>query len=286
RLLSADPVMRAEAAARSRTERLLRRALPDDRLRLVYQPLVDLDTGQVLGAEALLRLVDDDGSLLLPSEFVTVAEQTDLVVGIGTWVLREACRQLARWQQATTQPLTMSVNCSARQVACPDFAEVVLTAARDAGVAAERLVLELTETALLEATPQTLVQLKRLRGHGVAVGIDDFGTGWSSLRALRDLPVSFLKVDRSFVAGLTIEHADAVVVNAVVALARELGLDCVAEGIETQAQLAALQAIGTPTGQGFLLSRPLAASALTGVLTRRLVPVPVIQLPESAPLGA
>ncbi len=285
RLLSADPGMHAEAVARARVERLLRRALPEERLRLVYQPIVDLDSGQVLGAEALLRLVDDDGSLLPPSEFVAVAEQTDLVVDLGTWVLREACRQLFRWQVTSPLPLTMSVNCSARQVACPDFADVVLAAAFDAGVPPSALVLELTETALLEATPQTLGHLQRLRRLGVAVGVDDFGTGWSSLRSLRDLPVSFLKVDRSFVAGMTVEHADSVVVGAVVALARELGLDCVAEGIETPDQLIALQALGAPTGQGFLLSRPVDAAGLPGVLQRRLIPDPVIQLPPSQPLG-
>lgn len=276
RVVLYDDDLRSQGAHRARVERLLRQALPQDRLRLHYQPLVDLGTGRVLGAEALLRMVDDDGSLVPPAEFIALAEATSLMVPIGTWVLREACRQLAAWQRAHSQPLTMAVNCSARQVSRPDFAATVLAAVRDAGVAPSSLTLELTESALLEATPSTLDQLRALRALGVCIGVDDFGTGYASLRYLRDLPVSFLKVDRSFVAGLTHDPADASIVRAVVTLARDLGLDCVAEGIETAEQLAALQELGPLSGQGYLLSRPKGSREVELVLDLQLCELPAI----------
>jgi len=265
-----DDVLRRASELRTRMDRLLRGALSQDRLRLHYQPIVDLKTGRVLGAEALLRMLDEDGALVQPGDFIPVAEASDLIVPIGTWVLWEACRQLAEWQTGTDQVLQMAVNCSARQVARDDFVSVVLGAAHAAGLPPAQLTLELTESVLLEATPATLQRLRDLRALGVRIGVDDFGTGYASLRYLRELPVSFLKVDRSFVAGLPGTSQDTAIVTAVVALARDLELDCIAEGIETAEQLQALQELGVPNGQGYLLSRPVEPDVLRALLPRTL----------------
>ncbi len=277
-VVPADPALVQAAADRRRLERLLRTAVADDLLRLHYQPLVDLTTGAVVGAEALVRLQDGD-VLVPPADLVPVAEQTGLIVEIGTWVLREACRRLAAWQQRYPSLATVAVNVSAFQVCRPDFADVVLDAVRSAGVAPGALVLELTESVVLDAGPVAVQQLHRLRAAGVSTGVDDFGTGYASLSGLRSLPVAFLKVDRSFVDGLPASASDTVVVRAVLDLARDLGLACVVEGIETADQLAAVQAFGAVQGQGFLLSRPVPEDAFEQTLSGSLLPGAEIRLP-------
>ncbi|MCW2606150.1 MAG: hypothetical protein JWO60_843, partial [Frankiales bacterium] len=276
----ADDEHRSAAAERRHTERLLRRAVHDGLLRLHYQPLVDLGTGQVTGAEALVRLQDGD-VLRPPGEFVPLAEQTGLVVELGTWVLREACRQLAVWRCRWPGLQSLAVNVSACQVARPDFADVVLGALDDRDLPASALVLELTESVLLEAGPQAVGQLERLQAHGVRTGVDDFGTGYASLTYLRSLPVSFLKVDRSFVSGLPTSAPDNAVVRAVLGLAGELGLECIAEGIETGEQLDALRLLGAVRGQGYLLSRPVPAASFEAALETSLLPPVEVRVPRT-----
>ncbi len=263
---TAGDALRADADTRLRTERLLRRAVRDGLLRLHYQPLVDLGSGEVTGAEALVRLQDDDGALVPPDAFIPLAEALGLIVELGTWVVREACRQLAAWRPGRPGLTGVAVNVSALQVAREDFADVVLGALADWGLPGSAIVLELTETALLDAGPVAVGQLTRLAAHGVQTGVDDFGTGYASLGCLRDLPVSFVKVDRSFVGGLPGSGTDSAVVSAVLRLADDLGLDCIAEGIETADQLASLRGLGAARGQGYLLSRPVPPAQFTGLL--------------------
>jgi diguanylate cyclase (GGDEF)-like protein/PAS domain S-box-containing protein len=262
-----DQRLRLEVVGRSKVEAALRAALRDgEGLAVHYQPLVDLESGNVVGVEALVRVSAPDGTPQHTDEVIAAAEASGLVVPLGRAVLRQACADVAAWRAATGRPLVLSVNLSARQVARPDLVEVVAAALDASGLPPSALALELTETALLEAAPTAIGSLQRLRDRGVEVGVDDFGTGYASLRYLRDLPVTFLKVDRSFVAGLSDDADDAAIVSAVVGLARALHLECVAEGIESREQLTRLQAHGHLLGQGYLMARPVPAGQVVDLL--------------------
>jgi diguanylate cyclase (GGDEF)-like protein len=232
----------------------LRTALAEDRLRVHYQPVIDLSSGAPVGAEALLRLDDPERGLLGPAPYVAAAEESGLIVPVGRWVLEQACSAAAAWNG----PAQLSVNLSARQVNRPDLVETVVTVLERTSLPPERLCLELTETALAEAADSTAGQLQRLRGLGVQLAIDDFGTGWSSLTYLRKFPVSILKIDRSFVAGLVTDSGDRAIVTAVIRLSQALDLVTIAEGVENDEQLAALQDLGCDQAQGFGLGRPAA----------------------------
>jgi diguanylate cyclase (GGDEF)-like protein/PAS domain S-box-containing protein len=266
RLQVYDEQLHADAESRACTEAALRHAVEDERLTVHYQPIVDLDTGRIVAVESLARLTDCEGQLLPSEQFIAVAEETGLIVPLGGWVLRQACRQMAAWRAETGLPLGLSVNLSPHQVARPDLLVTVLKALDASGLEHGALFLELTESALIEANDSALTQLTALRDLGVGIGIDDFGTGYSSLRYLRQFPATFLKIDRGFVAGITHVPADAAIVGAVAGLARDLNLGCVAEGIETAEQLDALRAMGVRLGQGYLFGRPLPADALTELL--------------------
>lgn len=252
-----DDELHQRAQDRVHTEAVLRTALDDGRFVLHLQPIVRLDTSSIVGFEALVRLLDDNGSLVPPGEFIAVAEQSGLVVPMGTWVIQESCRILADLRARTGRPLTISVNVAARQAARPDLASIVLAALGETNLPASALTLELTESALLEAHEETLAQLVELRACGVGIALDDFGTGYSSLTYLRRLPVSALKIDRSFVVDMMTTSADRAIVRAVASLAGDLGLQWVAEGVETVEQRRALRGIGGGLEQGFLFSRPL-----------------------------
>jgi diguanylate cyclase (GGDEF)-like protein/PAS domain S-box-containing protein len=265
-----DDHLHAAAQSRARTEAVLRHALDEDRVVVHYQPIVDLGTGEIVGTEALVRLVDRDGQLVPPDQFIAVAEESGLIVPLGTFVLRQACRQTAAWRAGTGRPLSIAVNLSPRQAARSDLLVTVLSALEEARLEHGALYLELTESALLEVNDATLTQLTSLRDLGVGVGIDDFGTGYSSLSYLRQFPVTFLKVDRSFVRGLPAVADDTAVVAAVIGLAGALGLDCIAEGIETGEQLRTLRGLHAAFGQGYLFSRPLPACELGALLTAGL----------------
>lgn len=240
---------RARLLRRLELEERLRAALEQDQLAVHFQPQIDLSTGRLAGAEALVRWSEAS-----PAEFIPLAEETGLIAPLGTWVLRTATQALARLHAEGLTPLTITVNVSARQLEDPDFPAIVKAAIEDAGIDASHLCLEITESALMAAKNVALDALRACKALGVYVGIDDFGTGHSSLARLRHLPVEVLKVDRSFVDGLGTEPEDSAVVAAILSLAHALGLHVVAEGVETPLQANQLIALGCSVAQGFLWS--------------------------------
>ena len=261
--------LRAGSLDRFRSEAMLRHALDHDGLRLHYQPLVDLRSGALCGAEALVRLEHPDRGLVPPAEFIPVAEETGLVVPLGAWVVAKAAAQAAAWRglQPGDAPLmTVSINLSGRQLNTPGFAVEVAAAIDRSGADASHLCFEITENALLDAGGAGVATLEGLKELGVRLAIDDFGTGHSSLTWLRRLPADFLKIDKAFVAGLGVHHGDTAIVRAVLDLGRALGLVTVAEGVETPEQLAALRDLGCDWAQGFLLARPGPPGTVTALL--------------------
>ena len=261
--------LRAGSLTRFRSEAMLRHALDHDGLRLHYQPLVDLRSGALCGAEALVRLQHPDGGLVPPAEFIPIAEETGLVVPLGAWVVAQAAAQAAAWramQPFDVPPMTVSINLSGRQLNTAGFAVEVGAAIARSGADASHLCFEITENALVDAGGSGVATLEGLKGLGVRLAIDDFGTGHSSLTWLRRLPVDFLKVDRTFVAGLPTHPDDTAIVRAVLDLGRALGLTTVAEGIETPEQLAALRDLGCDWAQGYHLARPGPAETVTALL--------------------
>ena len=264
-----DDGMRTQAAARLEIESALHRATERDELRLAYQPVVEIATGRTVGVEALLRWDHPQHGLLDPKDFIPLAEETGLILPMGTWALHEALRQWSRWRQRLDDPgLTLAVNLSARQLRDPDLAATVAEALARHGVGPWELCLELTESSFMadvERHGRTLAELQAL---GVQLAIDDFGTGYSSLTWLQHFPVTILKIDQSFVRGLGREASDEAIVESVIHLAHALGLRVVAEGVETADQVAALHRLGCDVAQGFFLARPLPASQVDGLLDR------------------
>ena len=254
-----EPAMHVDAVRRLGLERGLRTALERGELRLQYQPIVDLGTRRVAGAETLVRW-DAPGGAVDPLDFVPVAEELGLIVPIGRWILAQACAELARWRARGHDPL-LTVNVSARQLLDPTLPAEVASALRRHGVPPDRLMLELTETVLVdEAAPEALA---RLRGVGVRLALDDFGTGWSSLSYLRTLPVDTVKIDRCFVADV---GSGGELARAVVSLARELDLDLIAEGVERPGQARWLADAGCHLAQGWLFSAAVHADELLRML--------------------
>ncbi|MFL5758095.1 MAG: EAL domain-containing protein [Thermomicrobiales bacterium] len=251
-----EPQMSAPVVARLKQETDLRLAIDRDELRLDYQPAYDLVSGRVAGVEALVRWQHPEYGLLAPADFIPAAEATGLIVPMGLWALREACRRAIGWERLSgTQPM-LYVNISARQLQDPFLIREVSQVLAETGLAPANLELEIPESIVMaEATTtrKTLADLKQL---GLRIAIDDFGTGYSSLSYLRDLPVNTLKIDRSFVAGLDQDQGSQAIIRAIVTLAHELGLVITAEGIETAAQLAQVRALGIDLAQGYYLSHP------------------------------
>ncbi|MDQ1709108.1 MAG: hypothetical protein QOG49_493 [Frankiaceae bacterium] len=256
------------ASKRLQTENEIRRALDENEFRLHYQPIVDLANNGMVGVEALIRWQHPQRGLIPPADFLTIAEETGLIVPLGTWVLNEACRQLAEWQHdvQTAHDLSVSVNLAAAQVSCRDLVDVVEDALARSGIAPSELCLEITESVLLDATTDSTSRLIGVKGLGVRLALDDFGTGYSSLTYLRRFPVDVVKIDRTFVSGLGTDAADDAIVDSVVGLAQSLGLAAVAEGVETREQAEALQAMGCRFAQGYLYAKPLPADQLLAVL--------------------
>jgi diguanylate cyclase (GGDEF)-like protein/PAS domain S-box-containing protein len=269
-----EPTMHAAALARLELEADLRRAIDGDQFLLHYQPIVVLDDGRITGFEALVRWGHPRRGLVGPADFIPVAEATGLIVPIGRWVLREACAQAKRWQTdvPADPPLTMSVNLSVRELQDPGLVEHVAAVVQETGVAPSSLVLEITETSMVEDADETLATLHALRGLGVRLAIDDFGTGYSSLSYLRRLPVDVLKVDRSLVASSGEIARDAALVDAVFRLGHDLGLQTIVEGVEEPEQRSRLVALGCQLGQGFLFARPMDAAAATEALHTMMAP--------------
>ncbi|MCB1259279.1 MAG: PAS domain S-box protein [Acidimicrobiales bacterium] len=265
-----DNAMRASAVDRLDIENFLRRALDRRELRVHYQPVVDLVTGAISGVEALLRWEHPERGLLQPSEFIGVAEETGLIVGIGRWVIEQACVQARRWEAALPgqRPLQVSVNLSGRQLGHPSLVDDVRAILEATGMPPARLELEITESVLMDDVEASEETLHRLRGLGVRIAVDDFGTGYSSLSYLRRFPVDRLKVDRSFVRGLGEDPSDSAIVTAIVTLAHTLGLDALAEGVETTVQLEELRTLGCDHAQGFWFAKPLGSEDLADLLKR------------------
>jgi diguanylate cyclase (GGDEF)-like protein/PAS domain S-box-containing protein len=251
--------MHARAVERQRIEAGLHLALARHEFVLHYQPKVDLGTGMICGTEALLRWVHPKRGLLPPKEFVPIAEDCGLMVPIGRWVLGEACRQARAWIDEGRPPMAVAVNISAVEFTDPGFLDHLRRVLLDTGLDARYLEIELTETALFQHDGAPGLVLQALKEMGVQVAIDDFGTGYSSLSYLRNIPVSVLKIDRSFVHEISAVPVGSSIVCAVISMAKSLGLRVVAEGVETKEQLKFLQAEGCAEGQGFYFSRPLGA---------------------------
>jgi EAL domain-containing protein (putative c-di-GMP-specific phosphodiesterase class I) len=239
----------------------LRRAPERGELRAFYQPIVRLSDGAMVAAEALVRWNHPERGLLEAATFVPLAEETGIIVPIGAWMLEEACRQAALWPANGKAP-AVSVNLSARQLGRPDLVDAVHAALSKSELDADRLWLEITESTLMEDADAAVDALERLRALGVHLSVDDFGTGYSSLAYLRRFPVDFLKVDRSFVAGLGRDDEDSAIVEAVVSMAHSLRLSVVAEGVETSEQLARLRDLGCELAQGFYFAAAVPSAAL------------------------
>ena len=265
-----DSVMRARAVERLEIENALHRALERGEFCICYQPAVYLETGRIMGVEALVRWQHPTRGLLPPEAFITAAEETGLIVGLGAWVLREACRQWQAWSATGAAVPRISVNLSARQLAQPGLADMVAQILAETGTDPAALSLEITESTIVEDEDSAITALSALKKQGVAIGLDDFGTGYASLSLLKLLPVDVVKVDQSFVAGFGRDPKDAPIVSAVIGLARALGLTVIAEGVETTEQVYALRAMRCECAQGFYFARPLAPEEVTPLLTRPL----------------
>jgi EAL domain-containing protein (putative c-di-GMP-specific phosphodiesterase class I) len=237
----------------------LRRGLEEDQFELYYQPSIDLDSGTVVGFEALIRWNHPSRGLVLPAEFIHVAEASGFIRPLGEWVLREACQQAVAWIGDDHRPLVMSVNVSGRQLDQPDFLAVVSSALADTGLAATSLCLEMTESVLLNDTDEVLLLLNELKQLGVRLAIDDFGTGYSSLSYLHRFPFDILKIDKSFVERLNSRSDEATLVRTIVQLGQGLGVTTVAEGLEHFDQFLVLRRMGCEVGQGYYFSRPVPA---------------------------
>jgi EAL domain-containing protein (putative c-di-GMP-specific phosphodiesterase class I) len=263
-----EPAMYAAVLERLQLEADLRRAVADDELRLVYQPIVALDSGRALGVEALLRWQHPTRGLVPPLSFIPLAEETGLIVAIGRWVLAEACRQGRRWQLAAEDghAPTMSVNISGRQLLDPSLVDDVRATLAESGLAPALLTLEITESVLMQDTESTLATLRALKALGVRLAIDDFGTGYSSLGYLQRFPIDVLKIDKTFIDGVARGGSDAVLARTIVTLAGMLELNTVAEGVERADQHAQLLALGCARGQGYLFSRPVGAGDIDALL--------------------
>jgi diguanylate cyclase (GGDEF)-like protein/PAS domain S-box-containing protein len=254
---------RAQAVTRLETESELRRALPAGELRVHYQPTVDLTSGRTTGAEALVRWIHPTRGMIRPTEFIPIAEQTDLIDLVGTWVLREACRQLAEWSSdPVTSSLTVAVNLSARQLCQPRLASEVALVISQLGVDPSKLCLEITESALMIDLDRAIHAVRELKTLGLRIAVDDFGTGYSSLSYLTRLPVDVVKIDRSFIAAIAHDDQDRAVTRGIIDLAHSLRLTVVAEGVETDEQLILLHQMGCDEAQGYLFARPDVASAI------------------------
>ena len=259
-----DDVLRKRVLLRLRTETDLRRGIDQGELRVVYQPVVELHDGSISALEALVRWQHPERGLLEPVDFIPVAEDSGLIGALGDWVLATACRDVAHWQQhyPRAEPLLMCVNTSPRQLANAAFPARVADTMQRHGLAPGSLALEITESVLLEEAHAPVTQLASLRAYGLRLMLDDFGTGYSSLSYLRRFPLDVLKIDRSFVAGIGRDEHDSAIVAAIVQMARTLGLNVVAEGVEREEQLERLRRLGCDRAQGRLIAEPMPADAI------------------------
>ena len=251
--------MRTKSLHRLDLENLLRNAIESEQFSLFFQPKVDARTSRLVGAEALLRWQHEERGPISPADFIPIAEETGLIIPIGRWVLREACRQVRRWQESAVGAVPVSVNISSHQFRDGGLVADVFAALTDAGIDAGMLELEITESVLLQDVENTLAELRALKKSGVSLSIDDFGTGYSSLGYLKQFPIDTIKIDRSFVQDLSSDEDDAAICAAILAMSMQLGLKVVAEGVETREQLEFLRRHGCHHIQGFLFGVPRSA---------------------------
>ncbi|MDX0626564.1 EAL domain-containing protein [Sinorhizobium medicae] len=259
--------MAARAHERLQWQEELREALAGEEFLLHFQPQMNLGTGRIFAAEALLRWNHPVRGIISPSVFIPLAEETGLIVPIGDWALRAACRQLKAWQDAGLPPLIISVNVSARQFRERNWASRVAEILKETGLEARYLELELTESLIMQDVPGAIATMHALEAIGVHLAIDDFGTGYSSLSALKRFPVRRLKIDRSFVTDIPLDADDMAITYAIISLAQKLGLRVIAEGVESEAQVEFLQKAGCDEIQGYFFSRPLSAEAFESLLS-------------------
>ncbi|MGH9518252.1 MAG: putative bifunctional diguanylate cyclase/phosphodiesterase, partial [Terriglobales bacterium] len=263
-----DQRMRAGAMRRLDLESNLRRALENQEFVLFYQPIVRLETAEIKGFEALVRWRRPDGDMVYPADFVEVAEDTGLIVPLGAWALEEACRTMQGWrvQFPQAKALTISVNLSARQFGDAELAHQVDSVLRRTGLMPQALDLEITESVMMGDSERSVKLLAQLKKLGLRFSIDDFGTGYSSLSYLHRFPLDTLKIDRSFVAQLGEGRDGVAIVRSILDLARNLGMQIIAEGAETEKQVAQLRRLGCEFAQGYYFSEPLEASRATDLL--------------------
>ncbi len=282
-----EPAMHASVVERLDLAADLSRAVEKGQLHLCYEPQINLESSRICRLEALVRWRHPTRGEVSPGEFIPLAEETGMILPIGRWVLREACRQVKTWQERwpTSAPLTIAVNLSARQLQHPGVVDEVRAALAAAGLDPQSLVLEITETAIMEQMDAAITILTELRRLGVRLALDDFGTGYSSLSYLQRLPVDILKIDRSFVVGVARSIEDSALARGILTLAQTLGLETIAEGIETAEQLATLRELGCQLGQGYFFARPLGPAAVDALLERHYpgVHIPTARAHEPMP---
>ena len=265
------PQMNIAVKRRAALESNLRAAVKNGDFTLVYQPQIDLNTGEIVAFEALVRWVSEESGTMMPGEFIPLAEETGLINDIGEWVLRQACRQAVAWQRAGYPPRRMAINLSARQLADKGFVELLVKILAETGLAPNSLELEITESQVMRQGEGSVMLLNEIAGMGVHLAVDDFGTGYSSLSYLKRLPIGKLKIDQSFVRDITVDPNDMAIVVAIISMAKSLDLDVIAEGIETAGQLTLLRAKGCSVGQGFYFSVPMSADDLVPILAKKSI---------------
>jgi EAL domain-containing protein (putative c-di-GMP-specific phosphodiesterase class I) len=261
--------MDEEINGRLMVEGGLRRAIERNELFLDYQPFYDLKSDGISGIEALVRWRNSDMALVSPEVFIPWAEESDLILSIGAWVLRQACVQNKAWQEMGLPPVRISVNVSARQFRFPDFPETVAGILRETGLAPQFLSLELTERVIMNNVADVIDTMFKFAKMEVELSIDDFGTGYSSLSYLKQFPVSKLKIDKAFIKDIAAETGDATIAQAVISLGHSMGLKVIAEGVETLEQLRFLQSYQCDEVQGYLYSKPVDADGMQALLMRR-----------------
>lgn len=257
-----SPVLSEKASGKLTLENTLRRALVNEEFRLYYQPKVDLATGKMVGAEALIRWLHPELGLILPSEFVPLAEETGLIVPLGEWVLRTACAQNKAWQKAGLPPIPVAVNLSGRQFHQQNLIERISQIMDEATLDPQYLEIELTESVVMKNVEATSITLHELDKMGVEISIDDFGTGYSSLSYLKRFPVSSLKIDQVFIRDISTDQEDAAIVKAIITLGHSLKLKVIAEAVEDQNQLESLRSLNCDQIQGYYISKPLPAGEI------------------------
>jgi EAL domain-containing protein (putative c-di-GMP-specific phosphodiesterase class I) len=267
-----DQEMNKDSFERLKVRNGLRQAIERNEFVLYYQPQIDLNTNRIFGAEALVRWQSPEMGLMAPGRFISVAEESGLIVPIGAWVIKEACRQVAAWRKTGLPELTVAVNLSALQFLQGDLEKTVKEALDASGLEPRCLELELTESILIQDTEAILATVKRLAALGVQLSIDDFGTGYSSMSYLKRFSVDKLKIDQSFVRDLATDPDDAAIVRAIIQMAQGMGLKTIAEGVETEEILQLLRGLHCDEAQGYYFARPMAAADFVVHMSHQQVP--------------